>query len=309
MPRRASPANASQAPAHVGGEHAALALREAAVLMAPIARWLLRNGVPYTTFVDALKTVFIDVARAEIESADREATISALSLLSGVHRKEVRSLTTESQRRGETARGVPLASQVYTRWLTARRYRSRDGSPKALPRTGAGASFETLARELSQDVHPRTVLDELLRLGLVRLDGELVVPASASFTPSRRLDELTTLFAANASDHIAAAVHNLTAPGRRFLEQAVFADGLSEASVEQLRQRAVAAWLSAFETMVRDATERVEHDAALDPESQHRMRFGVYFYSEPQRDAARGESTPAKPAPARARTPRKRRSS
>ncbi|MGZ8259154.1 MAG: DUF6502 family protein [Caldimonas sp.] len=218
--------------ARVGEDHAALALREAAVLMAPIARWLLRNGVPYTAFADLLKSVFVDVARAELEDAGRKATFSALSLLSGVHRKDVRRFETESTGKGGTAaRGVPLSSQVFTRWLTARRYRSRDGAPKPLPRSGGGASFETLARELSQDVHPRTVLDELLRLGLVRLDGELVVPASTSFTPSRRLDELTSLFAANVSDHIAAAVHNLTRPGQRFLEQSVFADGLSDASV------------------------------------------------------------------------------
>jgi len=157
-------------------------------------------------------------------------------------------------------------------------------------------------------VHPRTVLDELLRLGLVQLDGDLVVPASASFTPSRRLDELTTLFAANASDHIAAAVHNLTRSGKRFLEQSVFADGLSDSSVERLRAKAVAAWLAAFEAMVGEATKLVENDGDIAAESQHRMRFGVYFYSEPQdgRKAAASASMPAAP---RRRKPIKRRSS
>jgi hypothetical protein len=60
--------------------------------------------------------------------------------------------------------------------------------------------------------------------------------------------------------------------------------------------------------MVRDATERVEHDAAIDADAQHRMRFGVYFYSEPQREVT-GETPTAKPAAPRLRTPIKRRSS
>lgn len=310
MPRKSTVPAAPTATARVGEDHAALALREAVVLTAPIARWLLRSGVPYTAFADVLKSVFVDVARAELEGAGHKATFSALSLLSGVHRKDVRKLETESSGavRDAAPRGVPLPSQVFTRWLTARRYRLRDGSPKPLPRSGSGASFETLARELSQDVHPRTVLDELLRLGLVRLEGDLVVPASASFTPSRRLDELTTLFAANASDHIAAAVHNLTRSGKRFLEQSVFADGLSDDSVEQLREKAVATWLAAFEAMVGDATRLVEKDADVDAASAHRMRFGVYFYSEPQGDATRAVSAPAPTVPRR-RKPIKRRSS
>src|SRR5678816_40648 len=101
-------------------DSAALALREAALLMAPIARWLLRSGVPYTAFVDLLKAVFVDVARAELEGAGHKATFSALSLLSGVHRKDVRKLETAAgdAPRGESPRGVPLASQVFTRWLT-----------------------------------------------------------------------------------------------------------------------------------------------------------------------------------------------
>jgi len=307
MPRKnAVPANPTPI-ARVGDDHAALALREATVLMAPIARWLLRNGVAYPAFADLLKPVFLEAARGEIEEAGHKATFSALSLLSGVHRKDVRKLESADGGgdRGEP-RGVPLASQVFTRWLTARRYRLRGGGPKPLPRAGNGVSFETLARELSQDVHPRTVLDELVRLGLVRVDGDVVVPASASFTPSRRLDELTSLFAANASDHIAAAVHNLTRKGQRFLEQSVYADGLDEASVERLRKHAVAAWLAAFERMVDEATALVEHDADVAPEAQHRMRFGVYFYSEPQ---AAAQPAGASAAAAPPRKSSKRRSS
>jgi hypothetical protein len=310
MPRKTSPPAAPPAAPRVGEDHAALALREAVVLMAPVARWLLRSGVPYTAFADVLKSVFVDVARAELEAAGHKATFSALSLLSGVHRKDVRKLEGEpgDAPRDAAPRGVPLPSQVFTRWLTARRYRLRDGTPKPLPRSGSGTTFESLARELSQDVHPRTVLDELLRLGLVQLEGDLVVPASASFTPSRRLAELTTLFAANASDHIAAAVHNLTRGGKRFLEQSVFADGLSDESVEHLRAKAVATWLAAFEAMVGEATRLVDNDADIAAEEQHRMRFGVYFYSEPQdgRNAAGPARAPAAP---RQRKPIKRRSS
>ncbi|MFT3954412.1 MAG: DUF6502 family protein [Piscinibacter sp.] len=283
-------------------ETAALALREAGVLLEPVARWLLRSGVSYGAFAGMLKTVFVDAARVELERGGTAATYSALSVLSGVHRKDVRAIA-EAPRDPAALppRGVPLASQVYTRWLTARRYRDRDGHPRALPRSGSGVTFEALAREVSVDVHPRTVMDELLRLGLVTLEGDLLIPVSLSFLPSRRLDELTALFAANAADHMAAAVSNLTTDAPRYLEQSVFADGLGAASVEDLHELAREAWQEAFETMVKEARKRVAADDRLPPGEQHRMRFGVYFYGEPQA-ATTGDAAPVA-ATARAARP------
>lgn len=270
-------------------ETAALALRHAATIMSPIARWLLRSGVSYGAFADALKTVFLDAARHELAVSDTPPTFSALSMLSGVHRKDVRMLATATVDTSASAagRGIPLSSLVYTRWTTSRRYRAREGQPKALRRSGKSPSFESLSRELSQDVHPRTVLDELLRLGLVALsdDGETVVPVSLGFTPSTQLEELTALVAANTADHLLAAVHNLSRGAPPFLEHSIFADGLGPESIEVLRQHALALWLADIEKMVASATHRVELDDSVPPELQHRMRFGVYFYSEPQSTA------------------------
>jgi len=257
--------------------HADLALREAAVMMAPLARWLLRHGVPYHAFADMLKSVFVAAALDELESSGAKPTHSALSVLSGVHRKDVRALQTRDPE-AVAPHSVPLASAVFTRWITDPKYRA-DGQPRALPRTGTPVSFETLARESSNDVHPRTVLDELVRSGLARVDGDEVVPLATSFVPSRKLDELTALFSANVSDHIAAAVHNLTLKAPKFLEQSVFADGLTPASIDHLHQTARDIWGAAFTRIVDEARRRV--DADVDADSDIRMRFGVYFYAEP----------------------------
>lgn len=263
--------------------HVQLALKAAAVLMAPIIRWLLRHGVSYGSFADSLKAVFVDVARQELERSASKTTTSALSVLSGIHRKDVSALTDAGAGAAATipdpTRSIPLASQVFTQWLTDPAYRDRAGKARALPRTGPRRSFESLATGLSTDVHPRTVLEELVRLGLVRVEDEMVVPLAAAFVPSRQLDEMTALFAANIADHVAAGVHNLTMNGPKHLEQSVFADGLSARSVEKLHQTARSAWDRTFETMVKQARERVAADT--DEPLGHRIRFGVYYYSEP----------------------------
>ncbi len=292
-------------------ESATLALRESVTLMAPVIRWLLRNGVSYGAFADQLKAVFVDAARSELSRAGAKPTFSALSMLSGVHRKDVRTLETEprdTDAASTAARSIPLASQVYTRWLTTRRYRKRNGEPKPLPRNGSGVTFESLAREISQDVHPRTVLDELMRLGLVQLENGVAVPVSASFVPSRHLDELTSLFAANAADHMAAAVQNLSGTGAPLLEHSLFADGLGVESVAHLQKLARSLWHDVFDTMVATATERVDLDAAIEPEAQNRVRFGVYFYSESQTLSKLSAKTPSADRASRPkRAPRARR--
>ena len=285
-----------------GEQHAELALREAAVLMVPIARWLLRNGVPYGAFATLLKSVFVNVAREELDHVGTRPTHSALSVLSGVHRKDVRAL--ENAEDPPRPGSISLASRVYTRWLSESKYRGADGKPRALTRSGVGKrSFETLARESSNDVHPRTMLEELVRSGLVRIEGDMVTPLETSFVPTRKLDELTALFSANAADHVAAAVHNLTVKGPKFLEQSVFANGMTQESVDHLHECARAAWTTAFATMVGEARQRVQMDA--DADADLRIRFGAYFYSEPMAPPSAG-ALENKAAP---RAPRKRKKS
>jgi hypothetical protein len=281
-------------------EHTELALRQAAVLLAPIVRWLLRHGVSFPAFADLLKPLFVEAARAEVQRSGATPSQSALSLLSGVHRKDVRDITESPPAARPVARPT-LASQVFTRWLHDHRFRGKNGKARSLTRTGPGRTFETLCRELSNDVHPRTVLDELLRLGQVALEGKQVSMVAESFVPSARRDEMTALFAANAADHMAAAVSNLTTNEPPFLEQSIYADGLTPESVELLHAAAREAWARAFEAVVSLARERVDHDQVSDGDS--RIRFGSYFFSEPV------TSSPSGSLPARAKTASARRAS
>lgn len=255
-----------------------LALRTALALATPIVRWLLRRGVQYGAFITALKRVFVEVAGEELRRSGRRTTDSALSVLSGVHRKDVRALA-HLGRALQRDKSFSPASLVFTRWATDPRWRDpATGQPMRLPRLGDEPSFETLAREVSTDVHPRTLLDELLRLELVRVAGDEVELAADSFVPSADEAAMAGLFAANGADHLSAAVHNLTTAEPRLLEQSVFAAGLSRASADELAVLARRLWAEAFARMAEEATRRYQADQPASP--AHRMRFGVYYYTE-----------------------------
>lgn len=250
-------------------------------LMRPLARLLLRHGVAYPAFSAALKQVFLQAAVDELQSAGKKQTDSAISLLSGVHRRDVRTLG-----RLDTARfaaeGTPMnmASQVVSRWLSEVDYLDDEGRPLKLPRGGKAPSFDALVSAISSDVRPRAVLDELVRLGLAREAEEGVLLQEAGFVPRQGFAEMANLLQDNLHDHAAAAALNLDGEGN-YLEQAIFADELTAESAQHLHAVSSRAWRIAFKTVMRETRSRYELDQQnAPPEARvHRVRFGSYFYA------------------------------
>ena len=66
-------------------------LQQADALLRPLVRLLIANGGTYPQLSSVLKDVFIEEARLALQSSGRKDTDSALTLLTGVHRKEIRN--------------------------------------------------------------------------------------------------------------------------------------------------------------------------------------------------------------------------
>lgn len=269
----------------MNSQNPASALPEALAIAEPLVAWLLRSGVGYGEFTAALKLLFLTQAQRELEQQGTKPTDSALSLLSGLHRKDVRALRDEAtiqlqniqNDRGQW--GKPsMANQVATRWLAEKQW------PEEMPFAGSTPSFESLAREVSRDVHPRSILLELQRLGLVAAEGDSVRLLREALIPNTSLQEARSLLAGAVSDHLHAGVHNLNPNSQgKFLEQSVFADGLSPESVRALQQLANTLWSHVLSEVVKAATPLCEQDQHH-PQPQ-RFRLGVYSYSTPEATA------------------------
>lgn len=253
-------------------------------LLRPLARLLLQNGIGYPAFAAALKRVFLEAAQQELAARAMPATDSAITLLCGVHRRDVRTLLRAPRDAAEDAaarKPFSLAAEVATRWLSDRRFRGSAGKPKVLPRGGGEGSFDALVASVSSDIRPRAVLDELKRLGVAEEDEHGVRLLAQSFAPRQGFEEMSWLFADNLHDHLAAAAANLQGQAN-FLEQALFADELTATSAAQLQQAAVKAWKHAFDQVMAKAHEHYDADAAHAPaaDRRQRVRFGVYFFNE-----------------------------
>jgi hypothetical protein len=257
-------------------------LQSVAAVLRPAVRLLLRSGTDYPRLATALKSLFIEEAAAELRRTGQAGTDSAISLLSGVHRKDVRNWRLTGGPAG-AARPVTLGSRVFARWVSDPAYTAPDGGPRPLPRTGPAPSFEALVRAVTHDVHPFTVLQELIRLRVASVEiddgGEIVVPARAEFVPPAGSREALELLAGNLADHGNAAVANVLGAGPT-LEQSVCATGITTASAERLHALARTLWLRMRGEMIEEASRLYEADRAR-PDARARVRFGSYFWAAP----------------------------
>ncbi|MBK4997249.1 hypothetical protein IAE39_005423 [Pseudomonas sp. S37] len=253
-------------------------------VMRPLVRLMLRKGVTYTVFADLLKEVFVDVAHREFRLNDTPPTDSRISLLTGVHRKDVRRLRSDA---GVACEALPenitLGAQLVTVWTTSPPFCLRPGQPLALPRlasVGGDCSFDALVAKVSTDIRGRVVLDEWLRLGVVRLDERDCVHLEAqAFVPQKGFDEKAAYFGHNLHDHACAAVHNLSSEGPPFFERSVHYDALSPASVEQLREVVAKDGMQTLLAISRLSAE-LESTDAPSAEQRQRITVGLYFYTE-----------------------------
>ncbi len=261
-----------------------LVLEACLVLLKPLVALLLRHGVAYPAFAVALKKVFLEAAQEELRSQGAALTDSAVSLRSGIHRRDVREITRPDGEPAATPalnKPMNMATQVVARWLSEPQYLDADGHPQTLPRAPAANGFDALVASVSSDIRPRAVLDELVRLGLVQESADGVQLLQAGFAPRQGFAEMAQLYRANLHDHLAAASQNLDGD-RNFLEQAIFVDQITAQSAQRLHAVSAKAWRQAFKTVMQEAAARFEADArdAQPHERNHRARFGTYFYSQ-----------------------------
>jgi len=261
-----------------------LALAASLRLISPLVEMLLSEGVTYPLLLQALKQVFLEAAEKTLEERDERVNDSKISLLSGVHRKDVR----EWRNAGHPiapAKTLGLAMEVFARWRSDPSYCNKRGQPRVLDRAGKPGSFEDLARSVSTDVHPRAVLEEMIRLGVVVEDAKgTSAPrlrlCTTAFVPKEGYAEMLQLFADNVADHIATAACNIKGDVPPVLEQAIFADGLTPESASVLAALARTQWDRTFREFVRKATALTQRDQGR-ADADQRARLGSYFYHGP----------------------------
>lgn len=255
-----------------------LALRR---ILRPLIRLLLSYSVQYPYLANLLKLTYVEVATREFPLDQKPQTDSRVSLLTGIHRQDVKRLRGEMLSEAGPPPAVSIGALLVSRWMGEAAYLDSNGRPKPLPRTatdGRTASFERLVQSVNKDIRPRVVLDEWLRLGVAEIDAQdRVVLRTEAFVPTHGQEEKLFYFGKVIHDHLAATAHNLTAGQPPMLDRCVYFDQLTEHSVDQLEEYSRTLAAEAMQALNRKAMELQQVDAGK-VRATHRITFGLYFY-------------------------------
>lgn len=269
----------------------------------PLARLAVARGVPHAPVDELLRAAFVAAAHAAHPTLPEHRRVSRVSAATGINRREVLRLAT-------TAGAAPApvkshASEAFAHWTTHPAYTDKRGRPRRLPRVAADAdtpSFDSLARAVTRDMHPRSLLEELLRLGLATVDAkrDTVALVRDAFVPRGDEARMLGFLSANVGDHLSAAVSNVLADGPAHFEQAMFASGLSEQSLVTLRSAIGAQWRRLTAELVPQLEKMFAADQAegAPAAADQRIRIGLFTYQAP---VAAAPVAAAVPMPTRAR--------
>lgn len=195
-------------------------LRAARRILRPVVRILLRNGITANVFQELARKVFVDVAFEEFGIEGKPQTLARVSVITGLNRKEVARLyklegVAEADRSWWNRAGTVLAA-----WTTDKEFHTKAGYPLDLPFSGSSPNFSELVKKYSGDMYPRSVADELLRLGAIDdVDGSYRL-SNRGYVPDADPAAMVDILGLDTSEFVETIDHNLQANSEAKLVQA-----------------------------------------------------------------------------------------
>ncbi len=117
-------------------------------VLRPFIKLMLAKGITYNYLCDLLKDIFVEVAEKEFRIGGKPSTDSHLSLLTGIHRKDIKRLRHCDHSNTEIIpQAVSMGARLVSLWTSDVRYLDENSQPKPLPRfikEGGEISFEGL---------------------------------------------------------------------------------------------------------------------------------------------------------------------
>lgn len=258
-------------------------------LLAPLARLAVSRGVHFSEVEERLKQAFVQAARDAHPGGLPHRKVSRIATATGINRREVTRLVNSNLKTPQQKSS--LALRVFFRWSTDPQFLDAEGATTSLPRLGPAPSFESLAALVTRDVHPRSLLDDMLRLNIAAWDTgtDRVSLSATAFAPKDDEAQLLSFLAANVGDHLSAFVEIVQGEQARHFEQSIRGFGLSAESMQAMRPLVKSQWQKLIRAIGPELQRRVDADQVDGSEPPGEVRIGLYMYAHDRDMTAEGE--------------------
>lgn len=152
-------------------DHLRLAL---SLMLKPLVRLLIAQGVTHAEFSETAKEVYVEIALRHFET-EGKVNKSRVAILTGLTRKEVKNVVDRALTTAYKEKTHSRPARVLTGWYSDPAYQGPYGIPLELPYEASDEgepSFVALVKNYSGDMAPRQMLNQLLEAGsMLEIDG------------------------------------------------------------------------------------------------------------------------------------------
>ena len=256
-------------------------------MLRPLARLLMSHGVAYGTFAEIARKAFVEEGFDYVARSGKRPTISNVSALTGLSRKETKRLRElELGADNDSSARYNRAVRVISGWVRDSRFHDSRGEPADLPLEGEGDSFASLVKDYSGDIPSVAMLAVLSGAGNVQVNDGRVTLKSRAYLPSNTPVEKINILGSDVSELIATIGHNLEdeQPYKLF-QRKVSNTGVRKDAIEEFR---------IFSNLKSQALLEEYHDwlsahqadpQADPPEQPGYVAVGIYFVQTPDTES------------------------
>ncbi len=172
----------------------------------PLLRFCVRNSIKIQEFTELSKNLYVEAAEEHLQKSQTEISASRISMMTGVHRRDVNRLRTSGPR-VDSNRDLP--ARVIGQWQTHPDFVTKAGKARVLSFETAESEFAELVRSVSSDVSPYSVLFELERVGAVTKSTRGLKLVSEDYVPKGDTDAGLYFLETDTDDLLSATAENI----------------------------------------------------------------------------------------------------
>lgn len=252
-------------------------------VLKPLVKILIKRSVPFGTFVEYAKWVYVQVADEEFKTPLMKNSNSRIAAMTGISRHDVKSiLESPLPDENESIFKHNKSARVISGWLNDPIFKDNQGKPKALPLEGEGTTFNSLINKYCGDLPPKPIMEELLRIGSISVDEDSnVTLENQAYIPYNEDDKKLEILGSDVGDLIRTINHNLETNGKEdFLQLKSMGAILSTDAKNKLRKLSKEKGIELLEKIDQWITAEEVKAENLPYKDTFRAGVGIFYFEE-----------------------------